>query len=63
MYNFLNSHFTRHQIMIEKNNEFHVFFKYQICLIKNKFNKFDKNNHHNVSTFQQIEFFDHKKTL
>ena len=39
------------------------FFKYQFCLIKNKSNMFDKNNHYNVSIFQQIKFFDRKKTL
>ena len=32
------------------------FFKYQFCLIKNKFNTFNKNSHQNISTFQQIEF-------
>ena len=37
------------------------FFKYQFYLIKNKFNMFDKNNHHNVSTFQQIKFLITKK--
>ena len=49
--------------MIEKNNGFHIFFKYQFCLIKNKFNMFDKNNHHKVLIFQQIKIFNHKKTL
>ena len=39
------------------------FFKYQFCSIKNKFNMLDKNNHHKISTFQQIKFFNHKMTL